>query len=145
MKIFDISLPISPNLPVWPGDPLVELEQIGFMDQGADSNLSQFSASVHIGTHVDAPHHFMNDGRTVEQLSLEVLTGRCYVTQLPDGIEAITADVLEGSSLPAYRFRSAYTTPGRPPANFTSSSTSTTPAMLLPQRLAWVTSQKWER
>jgi len=101
MKIFDISLPISPNLPVWPGDPPLELEQVGFMDQGADANLSQLNASVHSGTHLDAPHHFMNDGRTIEQLSLEVLTGRCYVTQLPDGIEAITADVLEGSSLPA--------------------------------------------
>jgi len=101
MKIFDISLPISPKLPVWPGDPSIKLEQVDCMDQGADANLSQLSASVHIGTHVDAPHHFMNDGRTIDGLSLEVLTGRCYVTQLPDGIEAITADVLEGLSLPA--------------------------------------------
>jgi len=101
MKIFDISLPISPSLPVWPGDPPIGLEQIEFMDDGASANLSQLQASVHIGTHVDAPHHFMNDGRTIEQLSLDVLTGRCYVTQLPDGIEAITADVLEGTSLPA--------------------------------------------
>ena len=101
MKIYDVSLPISPSLPVWPGDPPIALEQVDFMDQGADANLSHLSASVHIGTHVDAPHHFMNDGRTIEQLSLDVLIGRCYVTQLPDGIEAITADVLEGTSLSA--------------------------------------------
>ena len=101
MKIFDISLTISPDLPVWPGDPSIELEQVESMDAGAHANVSRLSAGVHIGTHVDAPHHFMNDGRTIEQLPLEVLTGPCYVTQLPDGVESITADALNGMSLPA--------------------------------------------
>ncbi|MFZ5820092.1 MAG: cyclase family protein [Chloroflexota bacterium] len=101
MKIYDISLPMSPDLPVWPGDPPIMLEQVESMDRGADCNTSRLAASVHSGTHVDAPHHFLNDGRTVEQLPLDVLTGLCYVTQLPDGIEAITAEALEGLSLPA--------------------------------------------
>jgi arylformamidase len=100
MKIFDISLTISPSMPVWPGDPSIELEQIESMDQGAHANVSHLSAGVHIGTHVDAPHHFMNDGRTIEQLPLDVLTGPCYVIQLPDGVEAITAEALDGMSLP---------------------------------------------
>lgn len=100
MKIFDISLTISPDLPIWPGDPSLELKQVESLDEGAQANVSHLSAGVHIGTHVDAPHHFLNDGRTVEQLSLSVLTGRCYVTQLPDGIESITAEALEGMSLP---------------------------------------------
>ncbi len=100
MKIFDISLTISSSMPVWPGDPLIELEQIDSMDNGANANISRLSTSVHIGTHIDAPHHFMNDGRTIEQLPLEVLTGPCYVIQLPDGIETITAEALDGMSLP---------------------------------------------
>jgi arylformamidase len=100
MKIFDISLSISPEMPVWPGDPPVELEKIESMDAGAHANVSRLSAGVHIGTHVDAPHHFLNDGRTIEQLSLDVLTGPCYVLQLPDGVEAITAEALEGMSFP---------------------------------------------
>jgi len=100
MKIFDISLTISSSMPVWPGDPLIELEQIDSMDNGANANISRLSTSVHIGTHIDAPHHFMNDGRTIEQLPLEVLTGPCYVAQLPDGIESITAEALDGMSLP---------------------------------------------
>jgi arylformamidase len=100
MKIFDISLSISPHLPVWPGDPPIMLEQVESMDQGADANVSHISAGVHIGTHVDAPHHFLNDGRTVDELPLDVLIGPCYVTQLPDGIKAITVEVLEGASLP---------------------------------------------
>jgi arylformamidase len=100
MRIYDISLTISPELPVWPGDPPVELELVESMDQGAHANVSRLSASVHTGTHVDAPHHFLNDGRTVEQLPLDMLTGPCYVTHLPDGIEAITAEALAGTSLP---------------------------------------------
>jgi arylformamidase len=99
MTIYDISLTISPNLPTWPGDPGLELEQFESMDKGAHVNVTKISTSVHLGTHVDAPHHFLNDGRTVEGLPLEVLTGPCYVTQLPDGIEAITADVLERTEI----------------------------------------------
>jgi len=100
MKIFDISLPLSPDLPVWPGDDPFQLEQAESMDEGADANVSRLSGGVHIGTHVDAPHHFLNDGRTIESLPLDVLTGPCYVTQLPDGVEAITAEALDGMSLP---------------------------------------------
>jgi len=99
MTIYDISLTISPGLPTWPGDPKLELKQIESMDQGADANVTHISAAVHLGTHVDAPHHFLNDGRTVEDLPLDVLTGECYVVQLPDGIEAITAEVLERTEI----------------------------------------------
>jgi arylformamidase len=99
MTIYDISLTISPSLPTWPGDPPLELELIESMDKGAHANVTHISAAVHLGTHVDAPHHFLNDGRTVENLPLEVLTGPCYVTQLPDGIEAITAEVLDRTEI----------------------------------------------
>ena len=99
MIIYDISLTISPNLPTWPGDPELELEQFEFINKGAHANVTRISAAVHLGTHVDAPHHFLNDGRTVETLPLDVLTGPCYVTQLPDGVEAITAEVLDRSEI----------------------------------------------
>jgi arylformamidase len=99
MTIYDISLTLSPNLPTWPGDPKLQLEKFESMDKGAHNNVSRISSSVHVGTHVDAPYHFVNDGRTVESLPLDVLTGSCYVTQLPDGIEAITAEVLERTEI----------------------------------------------
>jgi len=99
MTIYDISLTISPTLPTWPGDPPLELEQIESMDKGAHANVTHISAAVHLGTHVDAPHHFLNDGRTVESLPLDILTGPCYVTQLPDAIEAITAEVLDRTEI----------------------------------------------
>jgi arylformamidase len=99
MHIHDISLPVSPSLPVWPGDPAIELEQISSMASGAEYNLTKLNSSVHIGTHVDAPLHFLSDGRSVDQLPLDVLTGLCYVVQLPDGVDTITAEVLDGIPL----------------------------------------------
>jgi len=99
MTIHDISLTISPNLPTWPGDPPLVLEQIQSMDRGDHDNVTKISSSVHLGTHVDAPHHFLNHSRTVEQLPLDVLTGPCYVVQLPDGVEAITAEVLDRTEI----------------------------------------------
>jgi arylformamidase len=95
MTIHDISLTLSPDMPVWPGDPAVQLEKVSSMDAGDHANVSRLSAGVHTGTHVDAPHHFLNDGRTVESLPLEILTGPCYVTQIPDDMDVISAEVLE--------------------------------------------------
>lgn len=101
MPLYDISLPISSSLPVWPGDPPIELKQVAWIDKGANANVSHLSAGVHIGTHVDAPHHFLNDGRTVEQLPLDALIGPCYVVQYPDDVEMITAEVLERTPWPS--------------------------------------------
>jgi arylformamidase len=99
MTIYDISLTISPSLPTWPGDPGLILEQFESMDKGAHANVTNISTSLHLGTHVDAPHHFLNDHRTVESLPLDVLTGQCYVVQLPDGIDAITSEVLDRTEI----------------------------------------------
>lgn len=99
MTIYDISVTISSNLPIWPGDPSPELTVYESIEKGALYNATRIHSGVHLGTHVDAPRHFINDGRTVDQLPLEVLTGPCYVTQLPDGVEAITAEVLERTEI----------------------------------------------
>ena len=99
MTIYDISLTISSDLPTWPGDPWLELDRFESMDKGSSYNATRMSSCVHIGTHVDAPRHFIKDGRTIEQLPLEILTGPCYVVQLPDGIEAITAEVLDRTEI----------------------------------------------
>jgi arylformamidase len=97
MKIYDVSLPISPAMPVWPGDPAVVLERVSSMDAGAHDNVSRLACGVHTGTHVDAPHHFLNDGRTVDSLSLQVLTGPVQVIQVPDEIGLVTAGFLQQS------------------------------------------------
>jgi arylformamidase len=99
MRTYDISMTISPDMPVWPGDPNVVIQRIGKIDEGAEANVSKLNMCVHTGTHVDAPFHFLQEGNTVEQLSLKLLTGRAYVLHLPE-VDVITKDVLEGSGIP---------------------------------------------
>lgn len=101
METYDISLTISPGMPVWPDDPRVILERIGKIEDGENSNVSRVDMSVHTGTHVDAPYHFLGgDAATVDKLSLRILTGRAYVLHLPDEVDQITAEVLENAEIP---------------------------------------------
>lgn len=94
MKIYDISVPIHPQLPVWPGDPQVVLERYRRLSKGDSSNDSRLACSVHCGTHVDAPAHFIENGATVEQLPLDILVGPATVIEFPE-IDMITPDLLE--------------------------------------------------
>ena len=80
MKIYDISQEVF-SCVVFPGDPAPRKETLCSMDQGALYNLTAFSMCAHNGTHVDAPRHFLNDGKTVDQLSLSRVVGYAYVTE----------------------------------------------------------------
>ena len=99
MRIVDISLPISPQLPVWPGDPPVEIEKLSSIVDGADANVSKISCGVHMGTHVDAPYHFIDSGQGIEMLALEVLIGPALVLDLI-GTDTIDRQALEGQEIP---------------------------------------------
>jgi arylformamidase len=57
--------------------------------------------SVHTGTHVDAPHHFLNNDLTVETLPLDILTGPVLVVQFPDDLDLITAEALDAAEIPS--------------------------------------------
>ncbi len=95
MNIFDISLPIDANMPVWPGDPSVILRQVSSIDRGDDANVSQIKMSVHTGTHIDAPKHFINNGKTIGQIPLEKLIGDVLVVSIDDEVEVISEEVLQ--------------------------------------------------
>jgi arylformamidase len=97
--IYDISLPITQDMPVWPGDPPVQLEQVSSMDAGDHDNISRLACSVHTGTHVDAPHHFLNDHRTIDSLPLDVLIGSAQVLQISDEVSLITSGILEKAGI----------------------------------------------
>jgi arylformamidase len=109
LKIFDISVPVSPGLPVWPGDPPVELERYRSISAGDDCNVSRICCSVHSGTHVDAPGHFIDNALTVEALSLDTLIGPALVVEVP-GAGAIEPDFLETVSLPGGTVRVLFKT-----------------------------------
>ena len=99
MQTYDISLTLSPDLVTWPGDPGIHIERVEKIEEGAHSNVSKIEMGVHNGTHVDAPFHFLQDGKTVECLQLKALTGRVYVLNLPNA-DVITATVLENADIP---------------------------------------------
>jgi len=100
MRIHDISVPIHPGLPVWPGDPPIELERIAKISEGKNANVSRLACSVHIGTHVDAPVHFLDGEAPVERLPLEALIGRAFVADLRSA-EVVDAGALEATKIPA--------------------------------------------
>jgi len=94
MKFYDVTLPISPNIPVWPGHPAIKLELVRRIEDGARSNVSFLACSAHTGTHVDAPLHFITSGADVATLPLDVLIGPAVVADLSDA-DVITAERLE--------------------------------------------------
>ena len=99
MRTYDITLTISPEMIVWPGDPPVNMQRTSSIASGDSSNVTQITMSCHTGTHVDAPDHFLNNGKTVESLSLDLLMGRVYVLHLPD-VNLITASILMDAEIP---------------------------------------------
>ncbi|MEZ5307835.1 MAG: cyclase family protein [Pyrinomonadaceae bacterium] len=89
MRIFDVSVPVSSKLPVYEGDPAVEIELKLSMTDGDAANVSRICMGVHTGTHVDAPNHFIPGKRKVHELDLEVLIGPCRVVEMSPSVMAI--------------------------------------------------------
>jgi kynurenine formamidase len=78
MKIIDLSQPIENNMPVYLGDPEVQIKQIHNLDtQGW--RLKQLSMGSHTGTHVDAFSHMVKDGKTVDIIPIEKFVGETWV------------------------------------------------------------------
>ena len=80
MKLIDISQEVL-SCNVFPGDDSPKSELVKSMEDGELYNLSMLSMCAHNGTHIDAPFHFINDGKTVDKMSLEAFVGDCYVAR----------------------------------------------------------------
>lgn len=80
MKIYDISQKVF-SCQVYPGDPAPERNILSSMEKGDLYNLTAFSMCAHNGTHVDAPFHFLRDGKTVDAISLDAFVGMAYVAE----------------------------------------------------------------
>ena len=90
MKIYDISQEVFSSA-VYPGDPAPVRQQLASTAAGDLYNLTAFTMCAHNGTHIDAPFHFLNDGKTVDQLPLEVFVGECYVAAHQGNVTATDA------------------------------------------------------
>lgn len=98
--IYDISLPISESLAVWPGDPPVDIRQSLHLEKGDNATVSVLTLGAHVGTHVDAPMHFIPDGAGVDTLNLNVLVGPALVVNALK-VDSLTAETLESLSIPS--------------------------------------------
>ena len=80
MKIYDISQEVF-SCAVYPGDPRPEKQTVYSTGAGDLYNLTSFAMCAHNGTHVDAPFHFLHNGKPVDQMDLTCFVGDCYVAQ----------------------------------------------------------------
>jgi arylformamidase len=94
----DVTVPLRNGMAGWPGDTPFERRLTPTIAGGASNNLSQFTTSAHIGTHMDAPLHFIADGPAMETLPIDAVVGRARVIHIHDA-EAIHAEELEPHAL----------------------------------------------
>ena len=83
MRIYDVTRPISPALPIYPGDPAIDIAPVAQLAWGDAANVSRVTLSSHTGTHLDAPRHFFATGSSIDALDLHVLIGPAQVYALP--------------------------------------------------------------
>lgn len=82
MNLYDISVPLSPRTPSFPGDPAVEVAIQPIAAGAAPFRVTRLCCSSHAGTHIDAPAHLLPGGTTVDRLPLDLLLGDCLVLDL---------------------------------------------------------------
>lgn len=93
-KWIDISQPLRNDHAEWPGDTPFSYEVAVTKEETGSVNIGKLTTSTHMGTHIDAPFHFLNDGATVEQLPLETYIGHARVIELKD-VTKVGRKVLE--------------------------------------------------
>lgn len=93
----DISAPLRTGMTVWPGDGGARIERAQSFERGDAYNLTRIEMSAHTGTHLDAPLHFLREGRAIDTMPPELMCGRARVAaaegevirpeDVPDGLE----------------------------------------------------------
>jgi arylformamidase len=92
MKYFDVTVPISNTVPIYEGDPKAIVEAASRIADGAPANVSKLCFGAHTGTHVDAPSHFIEGTRRVDDLDFNKLIGPCRVVEIDTSIDEIEAN-----------------------------------------------------
>jgi arylformamidase len=100
MPIYDLTVPISAELPTYPSDPGIQIDDWSSLAKGDNANVSALSFGAHTGTHVDAPAHFIEGTRKVESLDLGVLIGAAEVIEVPKEHLIIDQDFVAANCAP---------------------------------------------
>ena len=99
MRIYDVTVPIRSGMPIYEGDPSVDIQPWSVLAKGDSANVSFLHFGAHTGTHVDAPAHFIEGARKIDALSLEMLIGPARVVRVLDDVDEIDCDFLAGCDL----------------------------------------------
>ncbi len=91
-RLWDITRPVAPGLPVWPGDRPVRTGWTARLEDGAPCNVGEFAMSCHAGTHIDAPLHFAATGAPVDAVPLQACRGPWVGGPLARGAAAAGAE-----------------------------------------------------
>lgn len=95
MPIYDVTVPVSNELPTWPSDPAVEISDWRSLSAGDVANVSMLNLGAHTGTHVDAPAHFIEGAAKVESLPLDSLIGAADVIEVPQDARVIDEEFVK--------------------------------------------------
>lgn len=112
----DATIPMHPDMTVWPGDPPFEFEPLNRIAQGGSCNTSRVACGTHCGTHVDAPWHFEPDGARLDAVDPQLFFGEALLIDVPAAEHVAAAD-LPAEPLPErvlVRTRNAAFTPEMP-------------------------------
>ncbi|TDL35420.1 arylformamidase [Jeotgalibacillus sp. S-D1] len=93
-KIIDISMPLSNQTPAWPGDTPFHYEVSWTKEESGSVNVGKVETSTHVGTHIDAPFHFDNDGKKVDELSLDRYISKAVVVDCLNKSKIQASDVI---------------------------------------------------
>jgi len=103
-KIIDISIDLSPDTIIYPGDPRPEIDYMFKLKDGDIANVGRMTIGLHHGTHVDVPVHFFEGGQTLDQFPLTTWVGEALVVELTHLEKCITdKDLKEIEELKKYR------------------------------------------
>ncbi len=99
MKVYDVSVPLRADMPIYAGEPGPVLDFRRLLSKGDSVTVSALSLGSHTGTHVDAPAHFLDGAPGVDSLPLDALVGPAYVAEF-GGDTHITAADLDSMAIP---------------------------------------------
>lgn len=94
----DISQPLNNTLAHWPGDTAFHYDTPLTKDKTGSVNIGRIQTSTHVGTHVDAPFHYLNEGERIIDLELGRFVGRCQVVDMGHA-QAINEQALKGKDI----------------------------------------------
>ncbi len=93
--IYDVSVQLSNNIPVWPNGPPIRLQSIPHLSRDKSYTIHEtlIQISSHMGTHIDAPYHFVENGKRLDEIPLERLIGKATVFEFA-GVRSIGEEEL---------------------------------------------------